>query len=149
MQTKACVTVSAVTRTLKRWWGTQLCILFSQPVMIASVLLTSYDNRVHNGLRRPGVDGRVQPRLWKTALDETVNIPVLFYMVCGALFSFCTREVSDLPESTPKAVPVGDRGQRQHKNVEETGTKTYRIVLEEMAVFTSKPQSLSWTCPPR
>ena len=83
------------------------------------------------GLRRPGVDGRVQPRLWKTALDEAVDILVLFFMACGELFSFCTREVSDLPESTPKAVAAGDRGQRKHKNVEETGTKTYRIVLEK------------------
>ena len=72
-----------------------------------------------------------------------------FFMARGELFSFWTREVSDLPESTPKAVAAGDRGQRKHKNVEETGTKTYRIVLEGMAVFTSKPQSLSGTCSSR
>ena len=78
-----------------------------------------------------------------------MDILVLFFMACGELFSFCTREVSDLPESTPKAVAAGDRGQRQYKNVEETSTKTYRIVLEEMAVFTSKPQSLSGTCSSR
>lgn len=34
-----------------------------------------------------------------TALDETVDILVLFFMVCSALFSFCTREISDLAKA--------------------------------------------------
>ena len=45
------------------------------------------------------MDGCVQPHLWNAALDEAVDILVLFFMVCGAPFSFCTREVSGLAKA--------------------------------------------------